>query len=214
MTGNLRTLALFGLSGKDEAVIASLLELVSDRMTDRWVIDNTADNPDRIVINTSDVGGGSIWQTFEERGAQRIALVEGEAPGDAQNILTRPIRSQQLIAVLEQPLFAVPRRQDIGGGDPVMTGRYRLKRWPDMKVIQSQPDSMRLSAIMMRHAMTITEVSNITQVAPEKVQQFVKTCQENGWLRVDSAGKYAPEISTEYESKNGIFNRIRARLGL
>lgn len=214
MSGNQKTIALFGVSNKDEAVIASLLDLVADRMSHRWIVDNREQNPDRILIDTCESKGESAWRTFEDRGAQRIALVNGEAPGDAQHILARPIRANQLIAILEQQVNPAPKKQSKAVSGATAGMRYRLKRWPDIKVIQSQPESTRLSAILVRHAMTITEVSRLTQITTEKVHQFINICQENGWILAELPTEVQPEFTSHNNSMGGLFSRIRARLGL
>lgn len=211
----IKTLALVGCSQKDESVIASLLNLLTDEIGHLWKINHRGDSSDCLLINTSSSEGISLWRAHESRGSQRIALTDGLPPEDAQNVLNTPIRAYELISMLK-------KNQGLGYDNTsyrVQPGfgvdsRYRLRRWPDPGVLRSHPGYIRLSATLLRHALTVEMLSDITHTPTSIVDEFIGVCRARGWLKEVYDVQGSQVVGDPRNPNRGLFSKIRARLGL
>ncbi|OBS08307.1 hypothetical protein Thpro_022557 [Acidihalobacter prosperus] len=206
--------------------MTSLLELLADRMQHAWRVDNAVARPDRILIDIDDPMGQSLWQTSAREGPRRIALSARTPPPDALHVLHKPIRARDLVSVLERSLEQDAARQ----GAPAAagaTGRppaldasslIQLRRWPSPQVVQAAGDRAsltRLSAVLIRRAMTLEQLAREARSELETARHFVELCHRQGWLAVlgSAPANQAPALSTRHE-RRGLFSRIRAGLGL
>lgn len=95
-----RSIALLEVSETDELVLNSLLELIGDRLPVSWQVERGVKSADCIIIDVDSPSGLKVWERNRAAAHTRIALTSGEAPADAQKIITKPIRVRDLLKYL------------------------------------------------------------------------------------------------------------------
>lgn len=207
-----KSLALFGVDTKDATVLASLITLLEQKMTHAWQINNSAPQPDRVLIDLDDSTGPEVWASYAAMGDRRIALFTGTPPQDAQSRLPKPIRARDLVQVLEEGVGATTLTAPISSTQNDVL--IRLKRWPDPKLIAGNSEFTRLSAVLTRRTLTLHQAAQAAQTTLEKTESFVEACRNQGWLSNSPASESnAPSKHLPAEHP-GLFSSIRAKLGI
>lgn len=104
MSDSLR-LGLMHVNSKDQMVLNSLLELIGSRGGQSWSL-AAGHEADAVVVDVDSAEGGQIWPELDHGDTPRIALTR-RRDFSANLVLTKPIRSQPLVRVLEDALDAM-----------------------------------------------------------------------------------------------------------
>ncbi len=104
MSDSLR-LGLMHVNSKDRMVLNSLLELIGARGGQSWSLAGGTD-AQAVMVDVDSPEGRQIWPELDQNDMPRIALTR-RRDFSASLVLTKPIRSQPLVRVLEDVLDAL-----------------------------------------------------------------------------------------------------------
>ncbi len=166
--------------------------------------------------------------------ARMICLLADENPDNSPNTIVRPIRYTELerwlfrkVEDLKSGIGAgtdkanVPPSEPHGG--PTEQERFKLLRWPPAVLLQRDPCRIRMATLMSGRAMSLKDLSKLSQDSEERCRTFVVLCQALDLIEVQTSVNPQESSGTVSEKNNastnnnkslGIVNGLRRRLGL
>ncbi|GAB4192450.1 MAG: hypothetical protein Tsb002_22080 [Wenzhouxiangellaceae bacterium] len=96
--------------------------------------------------------------------------------------------------------------------------RFKIKRWPDFGSIGSEPGQLRLAAFMTRRAMTIEQLTAVSQQTRNRIIAFINACALcNLLIPVDAKGQVEntsfdrlDALKTDHGGLSNVFGAIRS----
>ena len=184
------------------------------------------------VMQITDVEeGGTIFVFFPERifflegrlssvhGTERVCVVEAPRDDDDVAMTARLAMAQPLMRLLVLAGLSNSKGTLLPQLDPAMA--YRLNRWPTMEMLGAVPSLLKVSAYLIKRAGTVQEMTARTGLLPEAVADALNACALNGYLEtvpreraVEQSPAQPPVKQAATKAKLGLFQRIRAKLGL
>jgi hypothetical protein len=258
---NRRTLLDLGLAVRDRRRLEAFLAVGSEQLKARWsvvdhlpadaaIADEDAASP---VLNAPAVPLLLCRHTANTHGADpsslrlqvplqfedlvcalaatelRLAVIEGEgrpvpAPAPAPRAVVSPTPSR-----IFEPL---PARLIIGH-------RFRLRRWPNVAVLNAHPDGHRISPFVSSRALTLSELARLSGIPQTRCSEFLALLMTANFLHVEPlvgevlrsplsvlnpssppsssrtpAVAAAPAAAPPPGQGKGLLSRLRERLGL
>jgi|GEM_PF-3889737 len=182
----------------------------------------------RAVQITDVEQGGVLFIFFPERTfflEGRLSSVHGEervrvsdVPRSETAMVVRLAMAQPLTGLLGLAGLSTFKGTLLPRLDPAAT--YRLTHWPTMEMLGAQPALLKVAAYLIKRVGTFQEVAARTGLVPEHVADAFNACALHGFLEVvprehvveQSATPRVNQAATP--AKRGLFQRIRAKLGL
>jgi len=207
-----RTIFLSGLRKSDEMVFSSLLSLLSSTTDEQWRITN--EGVGEIVVVDIDVENGlRIAHRFERIGKKVIRLTNHSDARGPGLWLHKPLRSAEIVkcisalnqsdrSMLSKNIICIDRATVVS-----------LNRWPNREILKSYPGANRLSALMRRSALTLKQISELSNQSYEDVAKFAEACIRLRYLDVLTDKSTVQSISTKTSTAkiSQLFSRLRSK---
>ncbi len=96
-----KILSVEQISNKDLMVLRSLIRLMGSDLSHSWELATSSENADAKVVDVDSEAGTELWETLSRNGETPVALSR-DRDFPANRLLHKPLRSRQLISVLNQ----------------------------------------------------------------------------------------------------------------
>ena len=220
------TIGTHQLSAAEVVLIRTLVRLYAHEESFNWVYQ--ASGPcDALLVNGT--GSGST-PPFSSSFSPAILSIVSADEGLAANTLARPIKAEKLQEWLKATathLLAYPNK--VQRVTPVRSTsvkshtRFKLRRWPPSALMRNDPALIRMSTLLSRRSLLLTELAELSQQSLESCTQFIQSLQPVGLLELESvaatgSGSTQQRKVSSPSSKStfgkGFISGIRRRLGL
>lgn len=238
------SVAAVGLSEPDERLLAATLAALSIRTDKVWKQAGGASAEILVVDLRGTEGAAAFAQRGSSPGKVFIALAPAGIVPTGIELTSVESTSKRTVLPLRAPLQAAELSgalesaekvlADLRAGLPTVTGTllprldpaatYRLTHWPTMEMLGAQPallpSLLKVAAYLIKRVGTLQEVAARTGLAPETVADVFNAYALTGYLEVvprehvveQPAPTRVNQAATP--AKRGLFQRIRAKLGL
>ena len=193
-----------------------------------WVF-QTSGPCDAVIVNGT--SPSSMPPNIDGHSPAILSIVSGEH-STASNTLARPIRADKLQDWLRTTANQLRASSDAAGLAltlPVQSAaialqtRFKLRRWPPSALVRNDPVVIRMSTLLSRRSLLLTELAELSQQSLDVCTQFIQSLQPIGLLDIEqvSAMAYSPPVQpsdagtvSKMHFGKGFISGIRRRLGL
>lgn len=201
-------------------LVRALIQLLSRGSSD-FLWSFAAEGPyDALIV---DSGSAADLSTPELMRSARALSILGSpsqpVPPDLQ-ILEWPLRAEKLESWLTQVQQRLPAPQEPPNADDASgeDARYRLKRWPPQALMRSDPERIRMAALMSRRHLSTAELARLSGQDVERCRTFLQMLQ--GFSLLDAVATTVQAQPVNIASppattlRKGVIQSIRRRLGM
>ncbi len=213
----------YQMPANEVALVKAFFRLFSTRPDFPWEISETG--PVDVVLSeqlASAMPAGLCRPTTVV-----LRVLERGDQGLDENSLTRPLRSDHLESWLLKFAARVgddAMRPSINASiSPVPEKaiiRMKLVRWPPALLLHKDPGRIRLATMLMKRALSITEMSKISSWPVGQCESFIEALRSVGLIQNIPVSANAPVVKANVGGgaamplSDGFFARFRRKLGL
>ena len=97
--------------------------------------------------------------------------------------------------------------------------KFKLMRWPSAMLLRNDPHLVRMATLLSRRAMSVTELTALTNFPQGRVQNFFNILKASMLLKEESSSLQPRALTVQAKHKKpnaprGLVSRIRLRLGI
>lgn len=185
---------------------------------DAVIVDGTA-------AGSHDAGGPAL--------ARAVLTIVRSDDDTAPDTLTRPIKAEKLQAWLKEVSARLAGPQQFAGdlqnSEARLRTRFKLRRWPPSALVRNDPGLIRMSTLLSRRSLLLTELAELSQQSLDSCHRFIQSLLPVGLLELQAATPLASlspaSISSAVQQKppagtsrvsfgTGLIRGIRRHLGL
>lgn len=206
------TLRLVALDAYHVQLISTMLDRLRSRLDRDWRVHDAAGaDPDAELIDVdSERGRRHLDERLRQGYDGSTIALGGLAAAACRHRLEKPLRLHPLLSVLGAVGMPAPGE---AAASPV---RLRLGEWPELDAFASEPDDLRVLAVLARRALTAMELARLLDVPIGRVESVLARLDARGVL-LRSTPEPAPPSATDASTPSppaGLIAKLRRRFGL
>lgn len=222
------TIGTHQLCAIEVLLIRTFVRLYDHDESYNWVFQ--ASGPcDAMIVN-----GTALSSMPPNKGGRSPAILSivSAGEGKALNTLARPISADQLqnwLKTAANQLRISSCAAALTQTPPLQTAvtqlqtRFKLRRWPQSALVRNDPVLIRMSTLLSRRSLLLTELAELSQQSLERCTQFIESLQPVGLLDIEHVSvilSFPPvqatgsSPGTKRPFGKNLISGIRRRLGL
>lgn len=208
------TLRLVALDAYHVQLVSTMLDRLRSRLDRDWRVHDAAGaDPDAELIDVdSERGRRRLDERLRQGYDGSTIAFGGLAAAACRHRLEKPLRLHPLLSVLGAVDMPAPVEAE---ASPV---RHRLGEWPELDAFASEPDDLRVLAVLARRALTATELARLLDVPIGRVESVLARLDAQGvLLRSAPEPEPAPPSAADAPAPSppaGLIAKLRRRFGL
>lgn len=211
------------LSLAETSLIQTIVRLYGQNPSFHWVFADQAPY-DALIISSDHPQAGSPALARLTRVQLKLTPWNDDSEGHA---LKRPLRAEKLAELLQStqaellrsPLFMHPgvgtvaSGVEAGASRTCVHTRYRLMRWPNSALLRNDPARLRMSSLLARKPMQVTELAELSLQSIDTCSRFIETLMPTGLLKAEAV-ELAQPVRAQVSRSRSFIRGIRRHLGI
>lgn len=232
MTTSKLNIGTYQLPAAEAVLIRTIVRLSSHNANFNWAFTD-AQHCDAVIIDGTAIDHSD---PADVASARAVLTIVRAGEDDAPNTLARPIRAEKLQAWLQETaarlmagtITAARLPGHLQATSARLHTRFKLRRWPPSTLVRNDPALIRMSTLLSRRSLLLTELAELSQQSLDACHLFIQSLLPVGLLDLEplpsharsaaamapAAQRMVPAGAPKASFGRGLISGIRRRLGL